>query len=257
MKEICPNRPAECSWCGDTVRQVDKSKHESDCVLRLHPCPYRCGVSIPKVNESVHLKLKCKFRFVDCPNDCSLKQVRAADLEKHLEEQCENRLVRCPLGCCDTPSTEGQPQNIVSRLLEIHVKYECPERKVRCSICQTDISAKNSEHHPKFECPSRSVSCRLNGCIKVLPLCDREKHERFECRFRITLCPLGCGDMITFTNMGKHQQKHCKNRLIDCPLKCGMQIHHYALDDHMKLDCKLRVVSQADSKKQRRLTFGY
>jgi hypothetical protein len=170
MKEICPNRPALCAFCGETVRQVHKTKHEAECSRRAIPCAYKCGELIAKADEELHLKERCVFRFVDCPLACPLGKVRAADLAKHLSSHCENRLVECPLGCLDVAT--DRPTKLVVRFLDIHTRFDCPERLLRCVGCSGSIKAKDSESHPIINCPVRAVNCRLYGCIKILPMSE-------------------------------------------------------------------------------------
>jgi hypothetical protein len=243
MREICPHRPAVCNWCGESVRFLNKKRHERDCYQRRYPCPYKCGEDVSKDTEDRHFASDCRFRFVDCCNVCDLRQVRVCDLDKHLSFQCELRIVPCPMGCIDERTA------VVTRmryqLLDIHVRSECVERTVRCSACLQEMSAKTMEIHGRLECPAREVRCRLDGCIKVLPLVDRERHERFECRFRVTLCPNACGESLQLSHMGRHRLKHCVRRLVDCSLGCGVPVRHCQLEEHLHGDCKNRVLSEA------------
>lgn len=251
MKNICANRPASCKWCSESVRQIDKAMHEKTCSMMCYPCSYKCGDFISKHIEQNHIKNECKHRFVKCPLHCALAEVRAVDLDKHVLELCECRLRECLLGCRD-PCTESI-RVLEHRLMDVHVKFECSERFFRCDACRQEVKVKLRESHLMSDCPQRRVSCRLHNCIKVLPICDREDHERFLCRFRVVLCPLGCGEALPCNHVNRHQLKHCPKRLVDCPLKCNLSIHYESLELHIRSDCKFRVLSD---EAKRNLAYG-
>ena len=79
---------------------------------------------------------------------------------------------------------------------------------------------------------------------KISGLLQRDDHERLSCRFRIILCPNGCGESMVSKTSGKHMSTYCELRLIDCPLLCGAQFRHRELTKHLELDCKKRLQSE-------------
>ena len=129
---------------------------------------------------------------------------------------------------------------IMARTLDLHLRYDCPERMTVCSLCRVEFKGKELENHMKYLCDERVVDCRIHGCLKTLPFKDREAHERFECRFRLTACVQGCDVLVHAIDMGRHCAKACEYRQVPCAMQCGMKVRHYALQSHMENDCPRR-----------------
>jgi uncharacterized protein len=83
--------------------------------LRLVPCEWGCGRRL-LVGTQGHHDAECPRRLVQCPLQCDVVELFAADLDKHMKRECPNRLARCPHGCV---------QVILGSKLEAHLK-ECP-----------------------------------------------------------------------------------------------------------------------------------
>jgi hypothetical protein len=105
------------------------------------------------------------------------------------------------------------------------------------------MKAKEIPAHMRNACETRIVGCRLGGCLKRLPLKDREKHETFECKYRLALCPMGCGLRLVSFKLQRHQEGACDMRQVDCPLGCGMVLRQVVLSSHMESECPKRAVN--------------
>jgi ankyrin repeat protein len=244
MASICPERIVLCQFCDLKSTFKNNTIHLKKCDVRLVPCYNKCGMDIVFNEMKGHLEEYCEMRFVECPLKCDLK-VRKCDLDSHMENICGNRLIECTLRCVENdevPIYEQVIVKIIAKQSDLHLRYNCPNRTMSCARCSLKVMAKNEEKHRIIECLQRLVNCRLPGCLKSLAIEDRDDHERRSCRFRIGVCPQGCGESVVVIRLGKHMNTTCDMRYVDCPLKCGLtHVRQKYMRNHIDNECLRRV----------------
>ena len=107
-------------------------------------------------------------------------------------------------------------------------------------LCAVVKEVAEMPNHLEFHCTHRPKACRNKGCMKTLPLCDRDDHEKLRCRFRVILCRQGCQEKVIAIDVGNHMAKFCKLRRIDCPLGCGENFKWCYLEGHLDRSCPRR-----------------
>ena len=241
LGEQCPQRPSECVFCKQGMKEFERKAHEKACADRTEQC--QCGEWVNIKYKKEHLKNSCKNRFIDCIHKCGLK-IREIDMDMHSKNSCGNRLVPCPLGCISKMTLDNEITMVRFRTLDAHLSHDCQNRAVHCGLCSEPVELPEMEIHKALYCNQRMVSCRVVKCEKQLPICDRENHERFHCRFRSIVCPQGCGEFVIAIHSGKHITQTCGMRFIECPLHCGDKtLRHRQLVEHLKWDCVRRGTS--------------
>ena len=248
LKDICPRRPMTCQWCKDSsVEYRHWAKHEATCSSRLVACTKHCGAMVQEKVMEAHLQEECSHRFVACPLKCGYK-VRVVDMQTHLDRECDNRVVDCTLGCTSVVSGVAEvTTRLLAKQLPMHLKADCVERMIHCGACGLPMKAKDVPSHMRNACEMRIVNCRLGGCAKRLPYKDRDKHETFECKYRLALCPMGCGLRLVSYKMLRHQESSCDMRRVQCPL-CAVELRQKILSSHMTNDCSKKVINYGGDK---------
>ena len=242
IKDTCPLRPSNCRFCLLPLQYRDLEVHQRSCHVREEACPAHCGEMVCITDTKVHMTEHCTHRFVACPQKCNQK-IRLCDVDTHTKRICDMRLVPCPLKCIANdwaPILEQEVCKITARMLDLHTTLECPERMVHCINCKGGIISRESKRHKETTCPMRAVPCRNPGCTKELHLGDREEHERKVCKFKLVVCPQGCGELIAAIYTGRHMMLACSWRYSNCPLGCGANMRHKQLQEHMEQDCVRR-----------------
>lgn len=237
VSTVCQLRPIKCKWCDKEYKFIEIQDHELKCTKRGVDCTAGCGECVREADLREHLLTTCNNRFVPCESRCGLK-VRQSDMESHLESHCANRLVICPNACYD--SSTKDVRRIIAKRMDVHISLECPNRVMRCGLCTEDIKACELTRHSDFDCPKRIVSCRIQGCSKQLPMCDRDNHELYKCKFRHILCENGCDERVRVVQMKTHLARRCDMRYLKCPLECGMQIRRRNMYMHLSEHCEKR-----------------
>jgi len=242
MSNVCPLRPANCRFCSLKLVYKELEQHERSCHVREEPCPAGCGEAVCITETKVHMATTCTHRFVPCPLKCNQK-IRLCDTKSHCEHICDMRLLPCPNKCVEDenlPLLEQRVCQITAKMMELHTSLQCPERMVQCINCRQDVKAKVSRTHKETSCTMRPVACRNPGCSKELALGDREEHERKTCKFKLVVCPQGCGELVAAIYAGRHMMLACSWRHCKCPLGCGEAMRHHQLREHMDTDCVRR-----------------
>lgn len=242
IRDTCPLRPSNCRFCLTPLQYREVEVHQRVCHVREEPCPAHCGAMVCITDTKVHMLEQCTHRFVPCPLRCNQK-IRLCDTDTHISSICDMRLVPCPLRCIINdwaPVLEQEVSKITARLLELHTTLECPERTVHCLNCKGGVKAKEAKRHKETTCPMRMVPCRNPGCSKELHLGEREEHERKMCKFKLVVCPQGCGELVAAIYTGRHSMLACSWRYSNCPLGCGANMRHKLLQEHMENDCVRR-----------------
>ena len=181
MTELCPCRPVECKFCQLSMKFTGLKIHGKKCELRKELC--KCGQLVPYKELPEHYKESCTNRFIDCTLKCGLK-VRFSDLQNHQQKFCGNRLVPCPLGCISSTSLDNETTMLCFRTVDAHISHSCINRPVHCALCSELVPLPKMEYHRGVLCLQRMVQCRMPKCAKMLPITERENHERLKCRFR-------------------------------------------------------------------------
>ena len=88
--------------CGERVRSSAMEEHiKSYCSKRSYVCEH-CGYyNNHDIVTEKHYPL-CELFPVECPNKCSIENLKRNQFEKHLEEQCPLQVIQCPFtsaGC--------------------------------------------------------------------------------------------------------------------------------------------------------------
>ena len=88
--------------CGERVRSSAMEEHiKSYCSKRSYVCEH-CGYyNNHDIVTEKHYPL-CELFPVECPNKCSIENLKRSQFEKHLEEQCPFQVIQCPFtsaGC--------------------------------------------------------------------------------------------------------------------------------------------------------------
>lgn len=242
INNVCPLRLSHCRYCNAELVYKETEIHERTCHVREEPCPAACGQLVCITETKLHMATVCAHRFVPCPQKCNQK-VRFVDIPSHCAHLCDARLIPCPLKCLvsdDVPVLEREISMITAKMIDLHVSIQCPERLVQCINCRQDIKAKVAKSHKDTSCTMRPVPCRNPGCSKQLPLGEQEDHERKQCKFKLVVCPQGCGELVAAIFAGKHMMLTCSWRYSKCPLGCGETMRHRQLHEHMKVDCVRR-----------------
>jgi len=244
VAEVCPHRPMPCRWCRDKVMAKDLKAHVKQCPARQNLCRHGCGEYVANDNLVQHDEI-CSYVHVACPLKCG-NGVRRGELSMHMESLCSDRLVICPRGCLheDVNQEDKPPEKrmygpvlVMAKVLHLHDKYECTRRPQICKLCAEMIEVADMSNHLSYHCTHRPVDCRNKGCLKTLPLCKREDHEKLRCRFRIVLCRQGCGEKSVAIDLVRHMNKHCIMRRVQCPLGCGEEMKFMNCDAHLNNDC--------------------
>ena len=94
---VCP-----LEGCGEHVRSSAMEEHiRSYCSKRSHVCEH-CGYYDKRdIVTEKHYPL-CELFPVECPNKCSVENLKRMQFEMHLEEQCPLQVIQCPftsVGC--------------------------------------------------------------------------------------------------------------------------------------------------------------
>jgi hypothetical protein len=181
ITEFCPRRPVECQFCQLSMKFTELKVHVRKCELRTELC--KCGQQVPYKELDYHFKTSCANRFADCSLKCGLK-IRMSDMQNHQEKFCGNRLVPCPLGCISSTSLDNEVTMLCFRTVDVHVTYSCIKRSAHCALCSQLVPLPEMEYHREILCAQKMVQCRMPKCSKMLPITERDDHERFKCRFR-------------------------------------------------------------------------
>jgi hypothetical protein len=231
-----------CKWCGEKMPHKEWSTHERSCEMRKIPCDAYCDELITFKDMNYHIKNTCKNRFIACPLKCGYK-AREVDINTHLEKECDNRMTECPNKCMTNAG--GATEKVLllpAKQVGVHLRVACPERELKCGLCQLKLIAKDMHFHSRNDCEYREVQCRCFGCLKVLPYNQREDHEKHKCKFRLVLCPAGCGLSIMYKKLERHVETKCDMKRVACVAGCGQIVPQGQMSDHLLYECVRRVL---------------
>ncbi|KAG2844429.1 hypothetical protein PC111_g1964 [Phytophthora cactorum] len=228
---VCLLRRVECKWgCNETVLANTQAIHERDeCEQRQQSCPNRCGRNnVPVLEMDEHISTKCSRRLVPCSLGCG-RRVPLHTMDAHVAQDCRKRTVTC--GQCH--------QLVLEEDRMTHQNSQCPHRLTVCGLCgQTNLSHTQMAHHRNEECKMRQVTCKYQCFVKMLVAHEKERHEMWECAFRPTWCPLGCGEVFICNALKKHQRS-CPMRFVVCGNGCGEELREKDRADHEQHYCSL------------------
>jgi len=231
-----PLDPEPCELCGAFYFMDKVAPEAHDCpVIRVAPCPNKCGVSLRPPELQEHLKRECTHRWVPCERGCGLK-IRKCDMRMHLDGPGPPGS-RCGLveRYCDDCQ---QPVKLA--LWDAHQTATCPRRKVSCPLCGEEVYANELDKHKADKCPIRLVKCPNANCYKELPLNQMKVHATTECRKRELKCPQGCGLLMNVKRLARHMSHRCPKRYVECPLQCGARFRAEEETYHLTQQCVRR-----------------
>jgi len=242
MEEVCPCRPETCKWCGEEQLHKVWIAHEKYCDSRQVPCEANCNQLVIKKDMKYHIENTCVNRFITCPLKCGYK-AREIDMETHLNTECDNRMSECPNKCMMSTGGVGEAVLVLpAKQVGVHLRVDCPERLLKCGMCQEEMKAKELSLHNSTSCEYRIVDCRCLGCLKKLPFNEREHHEKHKCKFRLVVCPAGCGLSIMYKKLERHIETKCDMLRVACVSGCGQIIQQGQMADHLSYECARRVM---------------
>jgi hypothetical protein len=199
---------------------------DHECLLRVDPCPMKCGQTLFVGKMPIHLKA-CPKRIEACPLECGL-DMEARLLENHLANECDQREVMCPK-CGDW--------GIRQRALPTHWREDCTMLEVRCGLgCGQHVPRKHLAQHEATECGKREATCPECGQSEDLWVEELESHLAFSCERRLVECVLGCGEWMEDRFRASHEESLCPRRQEPCE-NCGALMAQQELADHKVLDC--------------------
>lgn len=242
IEEVCPCRPETCKWCGEEQLHKVWITHEMHCDKRKVLCDANCNEMVVKKDMKYHIENTCVNRFIQCPLQCGYK-AREIDMGVHLEKECDNRMTECPNKCMISTGGVGEAVLVLpAKQVGVHLRVDCPERYLKCGMCQTQLQAKDLPQHNSLDCEYRIVDCRCLGCMKKLPFNEREHHEKHKCKFRLVVCPAGCGMSIMHKKLDRHMETKCDMLRVACVSGCGQIIQQGQMVDHLSYECARRVM---------------
>lgn len=231
---------------------------ESDCHLRLVPCPLGCAQRLPSQGVSTHVAKRCNMRNATCRLGCGVvmpfltlgeheehacvrrsvfcqhchETVKWQALENHLDRQCAKVPRRCRLGC-----SSKVPRSDV----EVHESTQCPKRLVKCSSCEKAIWFCEQRTHKLSECPMREYGPCDAKCGDVLKYNEVGHHLLFNCTQRVVTCS-SCDQRTVFAKLQEHKSLLCPQRLLRCRRGCGQLLKEADADAHEEDECAKRIV---------------
>ncbi|XP_014671690.1 PREDICTED: TNF receptor-associated factor 6-like [Priapulus caudatus] len=112
--------------------------------------------------------------------------------------------------------------------------YRCPEDQQ-----PLDEESVFPDNFAKREIESLLIRCpfKSNGCNEEYQLRSNKVHMNV-CKFRLELCPQGCGESVTKENFEEHIHQTCKRHLIECKY-CLHLVERESIKGHIK-ECPLR-----------------
>ena len=247
--EVCPCRPETCKWCQETKLHKEWKLHEKNCEHRLVACKANCNELVKFKDVNCHIRNECKNRFIKCPLKCGYK-AREVDMQAHVEKECDERMAECPNRCM--MNTGGVSESILilpAKQIGVHMRVDCPERFLKCGMCEEELKAKDLPYHSRNDCEYRNVDCRNLGCLKKLPFNKREDHEKHKCKFRLIICPAGCGLRIMYKKLDRHMETKCDMLRVPCVAGCGQVLQQGQMGDHLSYECARRVLRGSQGQK--------
>ena len=73
----------------------------------------------------------------------------------------------------------------------------------------------------------------------MVPLTELRNHLSTECKWRIVICPKGCGKWVEAKALKVHVEDKCDMRRVPCPLGCDSVVLAHNLNVHVKRECSL------------------
>uniref|UniRef100_K3WII2 TRAF-type domain-containing protein n=1 Tax=Globisporangium ultimum (strain ATCC 200006 / CBS 805.95 / DAOM BR144) TaxID=431595 RepID=K3WII2_GLOUD len=203
---------------------------ETECHLRLLPCPLACGQRLPVHGIATHIAKRCNVRNVKCRLGCGAV-LPFISLMEHEEQTCELRVVLC----------EHCHESIPWRSMTQHLEKTCTKLPRRCRLgCGLEVSRSESAIHEESECPKRLVLC--TQCKKSIWFGERDFHEQHECPLRIYgVCEANCGETLRHNEVGHHLLFNCSQRVVTCA-QCDQRTVFAKLQEHKALQCPQRVL---------------
>ncbi|TYZ59443.1 hypothetical protein PybrP1_012782 [[Pythium] brassicae (nom. inval.)] len=231
---------------------------ESECRLRLVPCPLGCAQRLPLHGVSSHTAKRCSMRNASCrlgcgavmphlslgeheESACALRSVfcqhcheatKWQALESHLDRVCAKLPRRCRLGC----STKVAWSDV-----SVHESSHCPKRLVQCASCEKAIWFSERRAHEAAECPLREYGPCDAKCGAVLKHNEVGHHLLFACAQRVVTCS-SCDQRVVFAKLAEHKALLCPQRLVRCRRGCGALLRDADTDAHEDDACAKRLV---------------
>ena len=164
-------RMGRCPNCRKAYPKIFSDLRSSRDVKRLKvACENEnkgCDWSGPMEIYEAHTKCDCRFKEVQCPNQCGEKLMNGY-LDEHLSSQCPKRIEPCMI-CHESIAHEDMLSHIDL----------CPKVEIECtnSGCTVKVFREHLTVH-KNVCPKQVIACPYSeaGCSVSILREDKQKH---------------------------------------------------------------------------------
>lgn len=136
-----------------------KGEEKENSAPKVLICP-QCGEGVKESLLSIHMKERCFFRPISCPNygvGCNEIAIPLNNIEMHLLHECKAEKLK----------------------EEMIVKSKKRDEYIQCSTCGYQVELRNWKKHERELCENRLVQCKNHvlGCSVMVPMSERDLHE--------------------------------------------------------------------------------